>query len=55
MILVIAICRRDDIEAVFYTLIALLRVKLPRVSAFSRKQLSDADLLKALGISSAAA
>lgn len=29
-----SLCRRDDIEAIFYTMVALLRIKLSRVSNF---------------------
>jgi hypothetical protein len=29
-----SMCRRDDIEAVFYTMISLLRVKLSKLSSY---------------------
>lgn len=31
-----SLCRRDDIEAIFYTMVALLRVKLSRVSSYQK-------------------
>jgi hypothetical protein len=45
----LALCRKDDIEGVFYTLIALLKVKLSRISSYTKKLSSDSDLIKALG------
>ena len=41
-------CRRDDIEAVFYTMISLLRVKLSKLSSYQRQMKSDMDLMKFL-------
>lgn len=45
----IALCRKDDIEGIFYTLLALLKVKLSRLSSYTKKLSSDNDLIKALG------
>lgn len=46
---ILALCRKDDIEGIFYTLIALLKVKLSRISSYTKKLSSDSDLIKALG------
>jgi hypothetical protein len=37
-------CRRDDIEAIFYTMIALLRVKISKVSSYQHKLNTELDL-----------
>lgn len=43
-----SLCRRDDIEAIFYTMVALLRIKLSRVSSFQKHMQTDIDLLRVL-------
>ncbi|CDW75772.1 ck1 family protein kinase [Stylonychia lemnae] len=45
----LALCRKDDIEGIFYTLVSLLRVRSSKISNYSKKPMSDNDLLKALG------
>jgi hypothetical protein len=42
------LCRRDDLEAIFYTLVALLNMKLSRLSSYKRKQMSDNDLISGM-------
>jgi hypothetical protein len=45
----LGLCRRDDIEAIFYTMVALLRLKLSKVSSYQSKMQTDIDLLRLLG------
>jgi len=45
----IGLCRRDDIEAFFYTIVALLRIKLTKVSSYQSKMQTDLDLIRMLG------
>lgn len=44
----IALCRRDDIEGIFYTLISLLRVRTSKISLYQKKPSSDTELNKLL-------
>jgi len=44
----LGLCRRDDIEAIFYTMVALLRIKLTKVSSYQRQMHSDVDVMKYL-------
>ena len=41
-------CRKDDVEGVFYTLLALLKVKISRISTYNKKITSDPDIMKML-------
>jgi hypothetical protein len=42
--IIIGLCRRDDLEAIFYTLVALMNTKLSKLSNYKRKPRSDKDL-----------
>jgi hypothetical protein len=45
----LGLCRRDDLEALFYTLVALMNIKLSKLSNYRRKLISDNDLLLVMG------